>query len=45
MLKIADPDKEFFVRTDAYLECLVGVLMQEGHCWVPIILVITPLLL
>ena len=31
MLKIADPDKEFIVCTDACKRELGGVLMQEGH--------------
>jgi hypothetical protein len=31
ILKIADPNKEFLVCTDACKEGLRGVLMQEGH--------------
>jgi hypothetical protein len=31
MLKIADPDNDFLVCTDACKEGLRGVLMQEGH--------------
>ena len=31
ILKIADPDKDFIVCTDACNECLGGVLTQEGH--------------
>ena len=31
MLKIADPNNDFLVCTDACKEGLRGVLMQEGH--------------
>jgi hypothetical protein len=31
VLKIAYPNKYFFMCTDAYKEGLGGVLMQEGH--------------
>ena len=31
MLKIADPNKDFLVCTDASKDGLRGVLMQEGH--------------
>jgi hypothetical protein len=31
VLKIADPNKDLFVCTDACKEGLEGVLMQEGH--------------
>jgi hypothetical protein len=31
VLKIADPNKDFLVCTDACKEGLGGVLMQEGH--------------
>ena len=31
MLKIADPDNDFLVCTDAYKEGLKGFLMQEGR--------------
>ena len=31
ILRIADPNKEFVVCTDAYNDGLGGVLIQEGH--------------
>ena len=31
ILRIADPNKEFVVCTDAYNDGLGGVLTQEGH--------------
>lgn len=31
ILKVVDPDKDFVVCTDAYIEYLGGVLMQEGN--------------